>query len=52
VEPGRIVLTVAQSAADPGVAIDVDLTGEVRIVDHTRVQSSTNRLSATIAAAG
>ena len=43
VEPGRIVLTVAQSAADPGATADVELTGEVRIVDHTRVQSSASR---------
>ena len=45
VEPGRIVLTVAQSAADPGVAVDVDLIGEVRIVGHDRVQSTPHRVS-------
>lgn len=36
VEPGPIKLTVAQSAADPGTAVEVTLKGEVRIVDHTR----------------
>ncbi|GHE06950.1 beta-glucosidase [Klenkia taihuensis] len=40
VEPGRIELTVAQSAADPGVAVAVELTGAVRIVDHTRALST------------
>jgi beta-xylosidase len=43
VEPGRIVLTVAQSAADPGVAVDVDLIGEVRFVGHDRVRSTPHR---------
>jgi beta-xylosidase len=43
VEPGRIVLTVAQSAADSGVAVAVDLIGEVRIVGHDRVQSTVHR---------
>jgi beta-glucosidase-like glycosyl hydrolase len=36
VEPGRVVLTVAQSAADPGRSADVTLEGEVRIVDKSR----------------
>ena len=36
VEPGHVVLTVAQSAADPGLSAHVELEGEVRIVDHTR----------------
>ena len=36
VEPGHIVLTVAQSAADPGQSAHVELEGDVRIVDHTR----------------
>ena len=36
VEPGQVVLTVAQSAADPGLSAHVELEGEVRIVDHTR----------------
>ena len=40
VEPGRVVLTVAQSVADPGVAVAVDLTGEVRFVGHDRVRST------------
>jgi len=40
VEPGRILLTVAQSAADPGRAAEVTLDGEVRFVDHTRVMST------------
>jgi beta-xylosidase len=30
------VLTVAQSAADPGASTDVTLEGEVRIVDKSR----------------
>jgi beta-glucosidase len=30
VEPGRITLTVAQSAADPGRAVDIELTGDIR----------------------
>jgi hypothetical protein len=37
------VLTVAQSAADPGVAVAVDLIGEARIVGHDRVQSTPHR---------
>ena len=45
VEPGRIVLTVAQSAADPGVAVDVDLIGEVRIVGSDRVLSTPHRIT-------
>jgi beta-xylosidase len=36
VEPDYVVLTVAQSAADPGLSAHVELEGEVRIVDHTR----------------
>ena len=36
VEPGHVVLTVAQSAADPGMSANVLLEGEVRTVDHTR----------------
>ena len=36
VEPGRVVLTVAQSAADPGMSAVVTLDGEVRIVDQSR----------------
>ena len=36
VEPGHVVFTVAQSAADPGLSAHVELEGEVRIVDHTR----------------
>ena len=43
VEPGRIVLSVAQSAADPGRSVEVTLEGEVRIVDHTRVTSTPAR---------
>jgi hypothetical protein len=37
VEPGRVVFTVAQSAADPGRSAAVTLEGEVRIVDQGRV---------------
>lgn len=40
VEPGRIVLTVAQSAADPGHSVDVTVEGEVCFVDHTRVMNT------------
>lgn len=36
VEPGRIRLTLAQSAADPGRSVAVTLLGDVRLVDHTR----------------
>ena len=36
VEPGHVVLTVAQSAADPGLSAHVELEGDVRVVDHTR----------------
>ena len=43
VEPGEIVLTVAQSAGDPGSAVQVTLTGETRFVDHTRTLSSQTR---------
>ena len=30
VEPGRVIFTVAQSAGDPGRAVQVDVTGDVR----------------------
>jgi beta-xylosidase len=40
VEPGELVLTLAQSAADPGRATVITLTGDVRSVDHTRALSS------------
>ena len=40
VEPGEVVLTVALSAGDPGVAVPVTLAGETRIVDHTRTMST------------
>ena len=40
VEPGRIVLKVAQSAADPGRSAEVTLEGGVRRVDHTRTTSA------------
>ena len=40
VEPGRITLAVAQSAADPGASAEVLLTGETRVVDHTREMTS------------
>jgi beta-xylosidase len=46
VEPGRVVLTVAQSAANPGLSADVTLEGEVRIVDKsctTRTPTTTRR---------
>jgi beta-xylosidase len=40
VEPGMVVLTVAQSADDPGAPVPVTLTGETRIVDHTRTMTT------------
>ncbi len=40
VEPGRVVLTVAQSAGDPGGSADVVLVGEARTVDHSRVMQA------------
>ncbi len=51
VEPGRITLTVAQSAADPGTAADIELAGELRIVGQDRVQSSRSHVLAALAAA-
>jgi beta-glucosidase-like glycosyl hydrolase len=43
VEPGRVVLTVAESAADPGHCVEVTVEGGPRIVDHTRVMSTPTR---------
>jgi beta-glucosidase-like glycosyl hydrolase len=40
VEPGHILLTVAQSAGDPGSSVQVTLDGDVRMVDHTRTLST------------
>ncbi|MFD3374146.1 MULTISPECIES: glycoside hydrolase family 3 N-terminal domain-containing protein [unclassified Streptomyces] len=40
VEPGLIVLTVAQSAGDRGRSVDVELSGETRVVDHTRTMTT------------
>lgn len=40
VEPGAVVLTVTQSAGDPGSPVPVTLTGKTRIVDHTRTMST------------
>ncbi|MGQ4389298.1 glycoside hydrolase family 3 N-terminal domain-containing protein [Streptomyces sp. SAS_270] len=40
VEPGRIVLTVAQSAGDPGRSVEVELRGGTRVVDHTRTMTT------------
>jgi beta-glucosidase len=40
VEPGRVVLTVAQSAGDPGQSVEVELQGETRVVDHTRTMTT------------
>jgi beta-xylosidase len=45
VEPGEIVFTVARSAADPGAAVTVTLTGPPRVVDHTRVMTAAARVS-------
>jgi beta-xylosidase len=41
VEPGEIVLTIADSAGHPGTALSVELFGPVRHVDHTRHMSAT-----------
>jgi beta-xylosidase len=41
VEPGRITLTVAQSAADPGRAVDIELTGDVRVLAAHPTRDST-----------
>ncbi|WP_194912515.1 glycoside hydrolase family 3 N-terminal domain-containing protein [Catenulispora rubra] len=40
VEPGEIVLTVAQSAGDPGRAVSVTLRGETSFLDHGRTMSA------------
>ncbi|MEY9968837.1 beta-xylosidase [Streptacidiphilus sp. MAP12-16] len=40
VEPGEIVLTVAQSAGDPGAPAHVRLEGDVRTVNHTRTMTT------------
>jgi len=39
VEPGRMLLRLAQSAGDPGATVLVTLEGETRTVDHTRTMS-------------
>lgn len=48
VEPGTIILTVADSAGDPGTAVEIDLTGPTRMVDHTRALTSTHTLRALV----
>ncbi|MPY39231.1 glycosyl hydrolase [Streptomyces phyllanthi] len=40
VEPGRLVLTVAQSAGEPGRSVEVELRGDTRVVDHTRTMTT------------
>ncbi|MFI5475457.1 glycoside hydrolase family 3 N-terminal domain-containing protein [Streptomyces cacaoi] len=40
VEPGGITFTVAQSAGDPGVSVQVTLQGDERVVDHTRTMTT------------
>ena len=40
VEPGEIVLTIADSEGHPGTALSVELVGPVRHVDHTRRMSA------------
>lgn len=40
VEPGGITFTVAQSAGDPGVPVQVTLQGDERMVDHTRTMTT------------
>ncbi|SEL88128.1 beta-glucosidase family protein [Streptacidiphilus jiangxiensis] len=44
VEPGRLLLTVAQSAADRGTVATIRLSGETRYLDHLRVMSAEARL--------
>ena len=34
------MLAVAQSAGDPGHAVEVALAGETRFVDHTRIMAA------------
>jgi beta-xylosidase len=46
VEPGALVLTVADSSGDPGRSVEVQVTGAPRAVDHTRELSSTARVTA------
>ncbi|POH68417.1 glycosyl hydrolase [Cryobacterium zongtaii] len=48
VEPGTIILTVADSAGDPGTAVEIDLTGPTRSVDHTRALSTTHAIHALV----
>jgi beta-xylosidase len=40
VDPGTVILTVAQDAAEAGSAVTVEVTGETRFVDHTRVTTT------------
>jgi beta-xylosidase len=40
VEPGRVIFTVAQSAGDPGRAVQVDVTGDVRYPGSGRRRSA------------
>ncbi|MCS5713134.1 glycoside hydrolase family 3 C-terminal domain-containing protein [Herbiconiux sp. CPCC 205716] len=40
IEPGAIVLTVADNALEPGIELDVEVVGPVRHVDHNRVMTA------------
>ena len=40
VEPGRLVLAVAQSAGDPGRSVEVSLFGAIRTIGHTRTMTT------------
>lgn len=44
VEPGRLILTVAQSATDRGTVAAVRLTGETRYLDHRRAMAAEAQL--------
>ncbi|WP_370076210.1 beta-glucosidase [Streptacidiphilus sp. MAP12-16] len=44
VEPGHVVLRLAQSAGDPGTTIQVTLEGDTRFVDQTRTMSTPTAL--------
>ncbi|MEZ0064766.1 beta-xylosidase [Streptacidiphilus sp. MAP12-20] len=44
VEPGRLLLTVAQSAAEAGTVAAIRLTGETRYLDHRRTMAAEAQL--------
>jgi beta-glucosidase len=44
VEAGELTLTLASSAADAGAAVTIHLTGDDRLVDHTRTLTADTRV--------